>query len=89
MIDTREPLILQIMPKQVHSWWPCLRKCLHLSVNKAAVASCSLATIYQCHATHDNVINVTVKWQKKNGIITKIWSQTTLLLAVTITIMVE
>ena len=23
------------MPRQVHSWWPCLRKCHHVSVNEA------------------------------------------------------
>ena len=27
--------MLQIMPRQVHSWWPCLRKCHNLSVNEA------------------------------------------------------
>ena len=36
-------LILQIVPRQVHSWWLCH----HLSEKEAAVASCSLATIYQ------------------------------------------
>ena len=41
---------LQLMPRQVHSWEPCLRKCHHLSVNVAVtvVASCTLAAIYQC-----------------------------------------
>ena len=33
---------LQIVPRHVHSWWH------HLSEKEAAVASCSLATIYQC-----------------------------------------
>ena len=41
---------LQLMPRQVHSWWLHLRKCHHLSVNEAVaiVASCSLAAVYQC-----------------------------------------
>ena len=43
----KEQLILQIAPRQVHSWWLCH----HLSVKEAAVASCSLATIYQ-HFNH-------------------------------------
>ena len=37
-------LILQIVPRQDHSWWLCH----HLSEKEAAVASCSLATTYQC-----------------------------------------
>ena len=43
IIDIKEQLILQIVPRQVHSWWLCH----HLSEKEAAVASCSLATIYQ------------------------------------------
>ena len=43
IIDIKEQLILQIVPRQVHSWWLCY----HLSEKEAAVASCSLATIYQ------------------------------------------
>ena len=35
--------MLQIVPRQVHSWWLCH----HLSEKEAAVASCSLATTYQ------------------------------------------
>ena len=48
IIDIKELLILQIMPRQVHSWWPCLKKCRHLSINEAAVDSRSLAIIDQC-----------------------------------------
>ena len=44
IIHIKEQLILQIVPRQVHSWWLCH----HLSEKEeAAVASCSLATIYQ------------------------------------------
>ena len=43
MLDIKEHLILQIVPRQVHSWWLCH----HFLVKEAAVASCSLATIYQ------------------------------------------
>ena len=39
----KNQLILQIVPRQVHSRWLCH----HLSEKEAAVASCSLATIYQ------------------------------------------
>jgi len=41
MLDIKEHLILQIVTRQVHSWWLCH----HLSTNEAAVASCSLTTI--------------------------------------------
>ena len=44
IIDIKKRLILQIVPRQVHSWWLCH----HLSEKEAAVSSCSLATIYQC-----------------------------------------
>ena len=40
-----EQLILQLMP----SWWLCLRKCHHLSVNETiTTVPSSLAAIYQC-----------------------------------------
>ena len=42
-------LILLMMPCQVHTQWPCLRKHNNLSVNDAvaAVANGSRATIYR------------------------------------------
>ena len=43
IINIKEQIILQIVPREVHNWWLCH----HLSVNEAAVASCSLATTYQ------------------------------------------
>ena len=44
IIDIKEQLILQTVSRQVHSWWLCHR----LSEKEAAVASCSLTTIYEC-----------------------------------------
>jgi hypothetical protein len=51
IIYIKEQLILQIVPRHVHSWWLCH----HLSVNEAAVASCSLATTMPVLITRDLV----------------------------------
>ena len=44
----RHQRAVNLTNRQVPSWWQCLRKCHHLSVNEAVEDSCSLAIIYQC-----------------------------------------
>ena len=58
MLDIKEQLILQIVPRQIHSWWLGH----HISEKEAAVASCLLATIYQRLMTCDIVTRSPSLW---------------------------